>query len=99
MSDCHTLQGFFLDLLIQEATLRFCGVECSDESLNVGDRVGIGPPAIERHQHLTVVDGDRLKSGRIECVNHDLNGKVLESFGRCRSHVLSVDDDRISVDR
>ena len=99
MSDCHTLQGFVLDLLIQEATLRFCGVKSGHEPLNVGDRVSVGTPAIERHQHLTVVDRDRLKSGRIECVNHDCDGKVLESFGRCRSHVLSVGDDRISVGR
>ena len=70
MSDCHTLQSLVLDLLIQEATLRFCGVKSGHESLNVGDRVSVGTPAIERHQHLTVVDRDRLKSGRIESVDH-----------------------------
>ena len=100
MSDCHnTFQVFLLDLLNQEATLRFCNVKSGNESFNVGDRVGVGPPAIERHQHLTVVDSDRIDGGGIESVNHDFGDRVLESLRRCRSYVLSVGDDRISVDR
>ena len=69
-SDRHTLQGFVTDRLVQELTFRLCGIERQAEPCHVVGSVGVGASAVKGDGNLLTVDGDGLKSGRGESVDH-----------------------------
>jgi len=58
LSDRHSLEGFALNLLIHELTLRFCCIERQNEPLNVRYCVSVSTPAVERNGHAVAVKSD-----------------------------------------
>ena len=57
ISDRDFLEGFCLDLLIHEATLRGGSVEGSAELLNIRDRIGVLATTSEGDEDLTISGG------------------------------------------
>lgn len=72
ISDGDFLEGFCLDLLVDEATLGGGSIEGSHELLNVSDRVGVLATTSEGDENLTISGGAHgLDCGRSKSVDHD----------------------------
>lgn len=72
ISDGDFLEGFCLDLLVDEATLGGGSVEGSHELLNVSDRVGVLATTSEGDENLTISGGAHGFDGAGgECVDHN----------------------------
>ena len=72
ISDGDFLEGFCLDLLVDEATLGGGSIEGSHELLNVSDRVGVLATTSKGDENLTISGGAHgLDCGRSKSVDHD----------------------------